>query len=192
MFKNKWKWAFFLLVGFLVAFVLVMVFLIFQPVEQTSSKVSENRKEVPFKVTTKKDDLTELINYYLEKEGLTGPVHYEVNLTNEVELYGTLPIFNTNIQMKLTFEPTAQDNGDLLLKQKEISIGQLPLPVSYIMSFIENQYKMPGWVDIQPDEEQIYVHLTELKVNNGLKVEVTDFDLVNDHIQFDLLLPTEQ
>ncbi|KAB7673027.1 YpmS family protein [Bacillus sp. B1-b2] len=192
MFKNKWKWAFFLLVGFLVAFVLVMVFLIFQPVEQTSSKVSENRKEVPFKVTTKKDDLTELINYYLEKEGLTGPVHYEVNLTNEVELYGTLPIFNTNIQMKLTFEPTALDNGDLLLKQKEISIGQLPLPVSYIMSFIENQYKMPGWVDIQPDEEQIYVHLTELKVNNGLKVEVTDFDLVNDHIQFDLLLPTEQ
>lgn len=102
-----------------------------------------------------------------------------------------MPIFHTDIQMKLTFEPIALENGDLLLKQKEISIGHLPLPVSYVMNFIENQYNFPDWVDIQPNEEEIYVHLTKMDLKNGMLVEAKTFDLEKNIIQFNLLLPTE-
>ncbi|MDQ7864240.1 hypothetical protein RCO48_33575 [Peribacillus frigoritolerans] len=31
--------------------------------------------------------------------------------------------FNREVEMKLTFEPIAQKNGDLILKQKSIAVG---------------------------------------------------------------------
>jgi uncharacterized protein YpmS len=165
--------------------------MIFKPVEKSPIIKKKEREEVPFAVTTNREDLTKLINHYLEKEGLNGPIHYEINIADQVELYGTLPIFNTDIQMKLSFEPIALENGDLLLKQKEISIGQLPLPVSYVMNFIANQYNFPEWVDINPEDEEIYVHLTKMDLKNGMLIEAKTFDLEQNIIQFNLLLPTE-
>ncbi|WP_312098167.1 YpmS family protein [Niallia sp.] len=191
MFKNKWKVAFLSLIGVLVLSIIILTIMIFQPVEKSTIIKKQQGEEVPFAVTTNREDLTKLINHYLEKEGLNGPIHYEINIADQVELYGTLPIFNTDIQMKLTFEPVALENGDLLLKQKEISIGQLPLPVSYIMNFIANQYNFPDWVDIQPNDEEIYVHLTEMNLKNGMLVKMKTFDLEQNIIQFNLLLPTE-
>lgn len=191
MFKNKWKIAFLTLLGILVLSIIFLAILIFKPVEKATIIKKQQREEVPFAVTTNREDLTKLINHYLEQEGLNGPIHYEINIADQVELYGTLPIFNTDIQMKLTFEPIALENGDLLLKQKEISIGQLPLPVSYVMNFIANQYNFPDWVDIQPNDEEIYVHLTEMDLKNGMLVEMKTFDLENNNIQFNVSLPTE-
>lgn len=191
MFNNKWKVAFLTLVGVLVVCIIILVIMIFKPVEKSPIIKKKEREEVPFAVTTNREDLTKLINHYLEKEGLNGPIHYEINIADQVELYGTLPIFNTDIQMKLSFEPIALENGDLLLKQKEISIGQLPLPVSYVMNFIANQYNFPEWVDINPEDEEIYVHLTKMDLKNGMLIEAKTFDLEQNIIQFNLLLPTE-
>jgi len=191
LFNNKWKVAFLTLVGVLVVCIIILVIMIFKPVEKSPIIKKKEREEVPFAVTTNREDLTKLINHYLEKEGLNGPIHYEINIADQVELYGTLPIFNTDIQMKLSFEPIALENGDLLLKQKEISIGQLPLPVSYVMNFIANQYNFPEWVDINPEDEEIYVHLTKMDLKNGMLIEAKTFDLEQNIIQFNLLLPTE-
>ncbi len=191
MFNNKWKVAFLTLVGVLVVCIIFLAIMIFKPVEKSPIIKKKEREEVPFAVTTNREDLTKLINHYLEKEGLNGPIHYEINIADQVELYGTLPIFNTDIQMKLSFEPIALENGDLLLKQKEISIGQLPLPVSYVMNFIANQYNFPEWVDINPEDEEIYVHLTKMDLKNGMLIEAITFDLEQNIIQFNLLLPTE-
>jgi len=191
LFNNKWKVAFLTLVGVLVVCIIFLAILIFKPVEKSPIIKKKEREEVPFAVTTNREDLTKLINHYLEKEGLNGPIHYEINIADQVELYGTLPIFNTDIQMKLSFEPIALENGDLLLKQKEISIGQLPLPVSYVMNFIANQYNFPEWVDINPEDEEIYVHLTKMDLKNGMLIEAITFDLEQNIIQFNLLLPTE-
>jgi len=194
LFKKKWKAAFLLLAGINIVILLALVLLIFLPAERSTSDSADagNEEVIPFQVTTNKEDLTLLINSYLEKEGLNGPVHYEVNLSDEVELFGYLPIFNSDIEMKLTFEPIPLENGDLTLKQKSISIGQLSLPVSYVMKFIENQYKLPTWVNINPDDETIDVHLTNMKIGDGMSAEVKEFDLENDRIQFNLLLPVTE
>ena len=192
MFKKKWKAAFLLLASINIIILLVLVIFALLPADRSADSVgSANEDVIPFQVTTNKEDLTLLINRYLEKEGLNGPVHYEVNLNDEVELFGYLPIFSSDIEMKLTFEPIPLENGDLTLKQKSISIGQLSLPVSYVMKFIENQYKLPSWVNINPDDETIDVHLTNMKIGDGMAAEVEEFDLKNDQIRFNLLLPVE-
>ena len=52
---------------------------------------------------TTRDDLTQFINQYLERKGLTETYHYEVYLTDEVELYGKLPFFNREVDLEINF-----------------------------------------------------------------------------------------
>ena len=101
-----------------------------------------------------------------------------------------LPVFGREVELKLTFEPIAQKNGDIVLKQKTISVGQMNLPVSYVMSFINKQYKTPEWVTIQPNEKQIYVSLRDMKLKSDIRIKANKFDLKNDDISFTLTVPS--
>lgn len=190
--RNKWKVSFIILIAINVLVILSLLVLILLPNDKTiEEEQNQTNSTVPFEVSTNKSDLTKLINFYLEKEGLNGPIHYEINLSNEVELFGYLPVFGNDVEMKLTFEAEPLKNGDIMLKQNSISVGQLPLPVSYVMKFIKNQYQLPSWVEIDPSEETIYMHVTEMRIANGLGIKVDTFDLENDDIKFNVLLPTE-
>jgi uncharacterized protein YpmS len=148
------------------------------------------QNDVLFQVKTNKQDLNQLINHYLEEE-LSGSFDYEVLLTDEVELYGDIPVFSESIEMKLTFEPKALENGDLELQQKNISIGKLTLPVHFVLKFIQGSYTLPDWVTIQPNEEKVYVSLQNMKLKSNLKVRVDEFNLKNDDIEFSLLVPMD-
>ena len=91
----------------------------------------------------------------------------------------------------MTFEPKALKNGDLVLEQKNVSLGDVKLPVSYIMKFIRDAYKLPSWVIIQPNDQQVYVALQEMRLNNDIQVRVEEFDLANDNISMKMLVPTK-
>lgn len=146
---------------------------------------------VTFQVKSNKNDLNRLINQYLKKEAADSPIDYQVQLRDEVELYGTLPFFSQEIDLKLTFEPEALDNGDLVLRQKSISLGSLNLPVSYVLKFISENYKLPKGVIIQPDDKLVYVNMQELKLNSNIKLKADKFDLKKDDIAFSILVPVE-
>lgn len=189
---DKWKKRFFLLLGLIILFVLVVWIMVNMPIKDKglSPIADEQEENVQFQIQATKSDLNKIMNHYIEEEGLTSPIAYEVLLNDEVELYGTMKVFTQDIEMKLTFEPEALDNGDVILKQKSISIGQIQLPVSYVLKFIRDQYDFPEWVSIQPNDELIYVSLQRMKLKSDVKVRVNKFDLVNDDIQFSLLVPT--
>ncbi|MGE8204237.1 YpmS family protein [Heyndrickxia sp. NPDC080065] len=189
--KHRWKIAFFSLLIINIIVVFLLTYFIFTPGKEKvlpAPKITEN---VKFKVNTNKDDLTRLINHYIQKEGLNGPIDYSINLTDEVELYGTIQIFSQDIQLKMTFDPEALANGDLLLKPKSILIGDLKLPVSYVLHFIQNSYKLPNWVSIEPNNKIVYVGLQKMKVNNDMIVHADKFDLKNNDIAFTLEFPTK-
>ncbi len=192
--KNKWKAGFFGLLGILLVGLIIIAFMIFTPIKD--DKLPENNekinKEVGFDVNTNKRDLNLIIEHYIEKEGLKGPVDYKVQLTDDVELLGSVPVFTANLDFKLTFEPKALDNGDILLKQKSISVGSLNLPVSYVLKVIRDSYNFPEWVKIQPNDELIYVSLQEMKLKSDIKVRAKEFNLKDDNIAFRLLVPVDK
>ena len=190
---QKWKKLFFLLLGINLIIVVFLIIVINSTKEddQYIPHQIDTNAHVPFKIQTDKEDLNQVINHYLEKEGLTGPIDYWVNLDDEVELYGTMPVFSQEIQLKLTFEPVALDNGDILLQQKSISVGKLQLPVSYVLKFVRDKYKLPEWVTIQPNKERIYVSLQKMKLKSDIHVKVDEFNLNNDDIRFTLLVPVK-
>ena len=193
--RNKWKLAFFSLL-FVVAAVFITFFIMastpLEEIEGIPDKSSELGEEnVSFNVAANKTDLNKVIKHYLEEEGLTGSIDYQVLLKDEVELYGILPVFGQELELKLTFEPNALNNGDLVLKQKSITVGTLNLPVSTVMKMIQNSYQLPDWVQIQPSKELVYVSLQEMELKSDIKVRANSFDLEHDDISFTLLVPVE-
>ena len=189
--RTKWKTLFFTLLAGNIVVVSLIFILMNWPIKDKplSGTLDENKKEIQFEVKTTRDDLTQFINQYLERKGLTESYHYEVFLTDEVELYGKLPFFNREVDLKLTFKPITKENGDLILKQESISIGTIRLPVSYVMNFIDQRYNTPKWVDIQPDSQSIYVSLHEMKWKSNVQVKAKNFDLEKNDISFLLSVP---
>ncbi|MBN8200148.1 YpmS family protein [Bacillus sp. NTK034] len=190
---SKWKKLFFALLV-INAFILIVLFIfISMPADDEDyTVITENSdKYVPFNIKANKEDLNRVINHYLEKEGLTGAIDYKVLLNDEVDLYGTIPFFSQDLQMKLSFEPEALENGDVVLQQKSISVGQLNLPVSHVLKLVKDRYKLPEGVTIQPQQERIYVSLQEMKLKSDVKVKVDEFNLKQDDIRFTLLVPVQ-
>ncbi|WP_307477391.1 YpmS family protein [Cytobacillus purgationiresistens] len=189
----KWKHLFFILLGAVVSVVLILIIMMSIPPkdDQYRGTSLDESDYAPFNISTNKHDLNLLINHYLEEEILEGAMDYKVLLDEEVDLYGTLPIFSQNLQLKLSFESMAMENGDIVLQQKGISVGQMDLPISFVMKLIKDNYNIPDWVVIQPNEERIYVALTEMELKSDVKVKVDQFDLKNDEIQFTLLVPVK-
>ena len=191
----NWKRLFILLLGLNVALVfLLFTFFLFM-INDTGNEtkiptIDSTQKQVALQIKTNKQDLNRVINHYLEKE-LSSTYDYKVLLTDQVELYGAIPIFNEELNVKLTFEPKSLENGDLELQQKNMSIGNLSLPPSLVLKFIQNSYSLPEWIMIQPSEEKIYVSLNNFKLKSNFKVLVDEFNLKDDDIRFSLQLPMD-
>jgi uncharacterized protein YpmS len=192
--KNRWKIGFFILLGIIAAAILFLWILAVSPAEESKmepAKESADSDDVAFQVSTNKRDLNRVINHYIEEEGENSKIDYQVLLTEEVELYGTLPLFSQELELRLTFEPQALKNGDLILNQREISVGKLRLPVSTVLKFVSDSYDLPEAVNIQPEEERVYVSMHRLKLKSDIKVRVNEFDLKKDNIKFTLLVPAD-
>ncbi|MEH6907863.1 YpmS family protein [Neobacillus drentensis] len=191
--KNKWKIGFLLLFGINLLFAIIMLSLVMFPSKgpQTSKLNVPMGEHVSFHVKSNKNDLNKIINHYLKEEAADSPIDYQIILGREVELYGTLPFFSEELNMKLTFEPKALENGDLVLQQKSMTIGSLHLPISYVLNFISENYKIPKGVDIRPKDKLIYVNMKQLKLKSDIKIKADKFDLNKDDIRFTIQVPVK-
>ena len=143
---------------------------------------------VPFTVETN-SGCFKVINHYIEEEAGESPVDYRIFLTEAVELYGMVEVFATAIDFKMTFEPEVVEDGNLLLKQKSMSLGGLPIPVEYVLKFIKDYYPVPDWVEIDPANRAVHVGLMDMETKSGMKIAAEKFDLRNDEIRFKILFP---
>lgn len=192
--NNMWKRLFFLLLSLNIGIILFFLVIFNFPRDgEIPSGVKEREEDfVELHVQSNKGDLNRMINHFIEKEYGGSPIRYELFLRDEVEFYGTVIIFGQDVQIKLTFVPRALENGDLILKPKSISIGDLQLPVSYVLKFIRDQYEIPEWVFIQPKEEVIYFSFENMELKSNMKIKVRQFDLKKDDIRFTLMVPVNE
>jgi len=186
-----WKIAFLALLSF--NLLLLAIFLSFFFLQKESNwehdGIPAHDSGTTVQFETDKENLERLVNYYIQREYASGPISYAVRFQEEVELYGKINIFDEAIGMKMTFKPDAMENGDLLLTQTSVSIGNLNLPVSYIMNFMKNTYHFPDWVEIYPAERLIHVGLTKIDWKNGMIVRTKEFNLASDRIVFSVHFP---
>ncbi len=190
--KNKWKFLFLTLLALNLVCVLIFLGLLFSPNKEVSPKekvISTNH--VNLSVETNKEDLTRVINNFLKKEAKDNPLNYKVLLTERVMLLGTITVFGKEIDMVMTFKPEVIENGDLLLQQEAFTVGQVSLPVSFVLRYINDYYNLPEWVQIDSKKQDIYVYLSEMKMKSDMKVSVETFNLSKDELRFKLQVPID-
>ena len=189
--KNKWKIGFLILLGIDLLIVILLLSLVLTPSKDTKINISNepNVKQVSFRIQSNKQDLNKLINHYIMKYTAGSSMNYQVRLGNDVELYGTIPVFSEQLNLKMTFVPQALSNGDLILKQKLISVGSLQLPASYVLEFIRDNYYLPNGIEIMPNNQLVYIHMQQLNLKSGMKIKVDRFNLKRNDIAFRILVP---
>ncbi|MBP1969751.1 uncharacterized protein YpmS [Virgibacillus natechei] len=190
--KSKWKRLFYGLLIFNIAFLLIITALIFWPVSQTtypSSDQQDEQESSEFTVRTTKENLNDLVNAYIDQALVNTSHQYSISFEEDVELVGELPVFSTTVPLSAHLEPIVQDNGDLVLELRSISLGLLELPNQRIMGYMETHLPMPEWVSINPQDEEIYVAVTDIDVRSNFEVSVENLDLEANNLAFNIRIP---
>ena len=190
--NNKWKRLFYGILGFNLLIFVVFLILIFWPVSGSNPKPSSEgtiNESSEFVVRTTKQNLNALINAYLEQVLHDSRHQYRILLEEDVHLMGELPVFNTTVPLSVHLEPFVQENGDIILKQRSISIGLLELPNQKIMEYMKKYLDMPEWVSIDPKNEEIYVAVTDMDIKSNFNVSVERIDLEANNLAFRIQIP---
>ncbi|SFP05611.1 Uncharacterized protein YpmS [Halolactibacillus alkaliphilus] len=190
---TKWQRRFILLIMFnIILIVSFFTFLLMTP--PTSDQLPESsyieERGARFKVETTKQDLNELINTYIDDVLKTDQANFDVIVDDNVKLIGELFAFGVPIPLNVTMDPVVMENGDLVLKMNELSLGLLNLPRGRILHYINRQVETPDWLYFDSENEQIYIAVTSIEVESNIRFKVESLDLSTDVIVFTFNVPS--
>lgn len=191
---NRWKVAFIVLVGFIIgsmAFVFVRLTQVREPNYKPVPELVEKDGTPVIAIQSKKKQINALIDFYLADFQKGSDITYKFYLENEAMLNGTFEVLGHPIQFYLYFDPYVMDNGNVQLKAKSLSIGALGLPMKEILKFVQRDYKLPSWVEVNPDDSTILLRLDQFRMQNGLFIRAEKINLVDDDIRMNIYLPKD-
>lgn len=191
--NKDWKKRFYLLITINAIILFILAIYLYTPIPKKDLEIASDQykseESSQFVVRTTKQNLNNLVNAYLDKVLSNTEHQFSINLDEDVQLFGELPVFSSTVPLLAHFEPIVQDNGDLVLKQKSISVGQLKLPNKKIMKYIDDYLPTPEWVIIDPSKEEVYVKITEMDIKSNFRIAVEQFDVEANNIAFKIEVP---
>ncbi|WP_181041717.1 YpmS family protein [Enterococcus faecalis] len=193
--RNPWKIAFLVLVGLIIGSVAFVTFRATQVREPDLKKIPaivEKEGEPVVTIQSKKQQVNKLIDFYLADFQKGSEIKYKFYLENDALLNGTFQVLGHDIPFYLYFDPYVMANGNVQLKAKSLSIGTLGLPIKEVLKFAKRSYKLPKWVEINPDDQTVLLRLDQFRMQNGLFVRAEKINLVDDDIRMYIYLPKEK
>ncbi|WP_085506398.1 YpmS family protein [Thalassobacillus devorans] len=192
-FKNKWKVLFLALAALNIGIVLWILAMIFLPTSYTLVNVDnqEQSDEAEFTIVSTKENMEQLVNEFLNELPSDEDMNFSVSLERNVELKGNIKAFDQKIPLTVSFEPIVQENGDVILQQEGISLGKLPLPNKKVLEYVDKSFDLPEWVIVNPNEENIYVAVTDMKPASNFDLRVDRFNLKTNQLAFKIRVPNQ-
>lgn len=182
---NRWKAAFLTLSGVVVAGVAGIIFLVgstgsSQPLP--SATVLEEGDANTLTVRTTKKDFEGIANTYIRDavKGEQFPV--EMKVEEDVILSSELTVFSFKLPVVMHFDPIVQEDGNLILKQSSMELGQLNIPPSAVLKILRDSVKLPSFMIVRPKEEEIFIDLSKVPVAKNVSVRAKSFNLDEDEI----------
>ncbi|WP_245865661.1 YpmS family protein [Companilactobacillus nuruki] len=187
--RNYWKYAFITLIAIIVlclGFVGTKVMSSPSDNYQVSSKIT-NQNDKVFTVNMNKQEANKMAQYYLKNTLNDGKTDYQLILKKDAELTGSIAFLGAKIHFTILMQPYAKTNGDVLLKAKEMKIGDLSLPISFVMNYIKNSFKTPEWVSIDGKSKTILLKFTKFTTKEGYGIRAKKIDLQNNKLSFEVM-----
>lgn len=191
--QNPWKWAFAILLGLVLGFIVFVWFQVTTPSsDQKQIATQTTQKQGQYanvNVVLNKEQLSAAVNYYLQQNQKKGAIKYRFVLDKSAILMGTTKILGKDVSFTLYATPQLDDSGNLELKTKSVAIGSLNAPPSFVLGYIKNNYDLGKWAKIDASKATITLDLNQLTKKQGIKIQGEKFDLKQDDLQFKVAFP---
>ncbi|MCM6880957.1 YpmS family protein [Enterococcus italicus] len=184
--------AFFVLLGVVVGSGIVVANRVLEPREvltSNSAKLVERDGSPVVTIESTKQQVNELIAFYLQDYSEKSGLDYTFTLENQALLNGQFKVLGMPVNFYLYFDPYVMENGNVQLKAKSLSIGTLGVPIKEVMKLVKRSYKLPSWIEIKPSDGTVLIRLDQFRMQNGLFIKAEKIDLVDDEIKASLYLP---
>lgn len=190
---DPWKWAFAILLGLVLGFIVFVWFQVTTPSsDQKQIATQTTQKQGQYanvNVVLNKEQLSAAVNYYLQQNQKKGAIKYRFVLDRSAILMGTTKILGKDVSFTLYATPQLDDSGNLELKTKSVAIGSLNAPPSFVLGYIKNNYDLGKWAKINASKATITLDLNQLTKKQGIKIQGEKFDLKQDDLQFKVAFP---
>ena len=191
--SDPWKWAFAILLGLVLGFIVFVWFQVTTPSsDQKQIATQTTQKQGQYanvNVVLNKEQLSAAVNYYLQQNQKKGAIKYRFVLDKSAILMGTTKILGKDVSFTLYATPQLDDSGNLVLKTKSVAIGSLNAPPSFVLGYIKNNYDLGKWTKINASKATITLDLNQLTKKQGIKIQGEKFDLKQDDLQFKVAFP---
>ncbi len=190
---NGWKWAFIALVVVIFGFFVYLGTLL-QPIstnQPVQEQVISTNNQVSLTTSLTKADAEIIINDYLDASMGEDFSAYDIVLSNNLEIHGQLEIFSFDVPFTLYFSPYALENGNIQLRGEAVELANFSLPVSGVMSLLARQLELPGFIAVDSNRQIIEIYLIELMEDYSFDLAVTQINLEEDIIEFNLGMDRE-
>ncbi|MDM5333547.1 YpmS family protein [Ureibacillus composti] len=192
---NIWKVAFFVLAGALISFVILIVVWATSPTEKVSETVpkemSTNGRSSTLLVETTAKDFEKIAMKYLDEELNSSPLPVEFVVNEQIELYSELIVFGVSVPIQMNFDPIVNEDGNIRLKQTSVNVGKLNIPPTTVLKLMDDAIAFPSWITVRPNNEEIFVDLSNLHISSNSTVKAKEIDLANDRILLEVIVPNE-
>lgn len=190
---NKWKVAFFVLIGSIILFVTIFIFWAISPSEEVPipSETAVNPSDSIFLVETTADDVEKIAMKYLTEELNNPSLPIDIVVDKAIRLNSELTIFGVTVPFSMEFEPTVNEDGNIQLKQTEVNVGKLNIPPITVLKLMNDAVQFPVWIVIRPNEEEIFLDLSRFTLLSGSKVRAKEIDLENNRILLEVIVPND-
>ena len=166
--RNGWKLGFLTLLAVIVVGFLVTIFLAMRPVKVAATAQPATTETTKINVTLNKQQVNALADYYVNKSLTNQSMKYRFQVADHAMLTGSTQVLGAHVNFSLMFQPTVLPSGDVKLTAQKLSIGALPVPVSFVMNYIAKNYPLPKWVAVDSGKHAVTLHLTA--IGNGKKL----------------------
>jgi uncharacterized protein YpmS len=186
---KNWKTAFLILAGinlvFLMGLVVVWNMLTTAPDHLPPSSQAKLPTSPVFTVNADKNQITKLINAEITKHPRAN-LTYHVDMTKTLDIIGDLKLFGLGIPFTMSFNPTVDDKGNIILKEKGVKLGRFRLPESQVLKFVKAGTDLPSWVYVNPDKKEIYIDLNNILIKDRFYFKAKEIDLPNNKLIFNV------
>ncbi|HJF32584.1 MAG TPA: YpmS family protein [Sporosarcina psychrophila] len=190
---NRWKIGFFVLAGIIAAAIAAVIVLIGSSAESEplpKMKAADPSDHV-LTVTATKEDFEGIANTYIQKAVKGEPLPVTMEVGEDVVLFSEMTVFSYTLPVIMHFDPIVREDGNLILKQSSMEIGQLNIPPSTVLKILRDSVKLPPWMIVRPKEEELFIDLSEIPVSGDLQVKAKTFNLADDEIILEIIVPKE-
>lgn len=190
---NYWKAGFFALCGLIAAAGVLLLFYISDTTksdaipEVETTNISNNL----LTVRATKEDFEGIANTYIRKAMKGEPLPVTMKIGDDIILSSELTVFSITMPVIMHFDPIVREDGNLILKQSSLEIGKLNFPPTTVLKILKDTVKLPPWMIVRPNEEELFIDLSAIPVSGNLRVRAKEFNLEQNEILLEIMIPNE-